>query len=99
MFLWVLHDEGVVRTDQGGRVDVFSTFAPDGIVGPHLEKEASYYTVRDLWSPVQLDVPKLGGAFEGSLTVHNRFDFTLLNSCRFTWKLVRFDGSEKIIAT
>jgi hypothetical protein len=99
LFLWVLHDEGIVRTDQGGRVDVFSTFAPDGIVGPHFEKEGSYHAVRDVWSPVQLDTPKLGGAFEGSLTVHNRYDFTLLTSCRFTWKLVRFDGSEKVLAS
>ena len=99
MFLWVLHDEGVVRTDQGGRVDVFSTFAPDGIVGPHLEKEASYYSIRDLWSPVQIDAPKIGANFEGTLTVKNHYDFTLLNSCRFTWKLVRFDGSEKVVGS
>lgn len=99
LFIWVLHDEGVVRTDQGGRVDVFSTFAPDGIVGPHFEKEGSYFAVRDVWSPVQIDAPKIGSPFEGALTVHNRFDFTLLSSCKFTWKLVRFDGSEKIIGS
>jgi hypothetical protein len=93
MFLWVLHDEGVVRTDQGGRVDVFSTFAPDGIVGPHFEKEGSYFAARDVWSPVQIDAPKSGGTFEGSLTVHNRYDFTSLAACRFTWKLVRFEGA------
>ncbi len=99
MFLWVLHDEGIIRTDQGGRVDVFSTFAPDGIVGPHFEKEGSYQTVRDVWSPVQIDAPKFAGGFEGSLTVHNRYDYTLLTSCRFEWKLVRFDATEKTIAS
>jgi hypothetical protein len=98
MFLWVLHDEGVVRTDQGGRVDVFSTFAPDGIVGPHFEKEASYFAIRDVWSPVQFDAPKLSGPFEGKIAVHNRYDFTLLSACRFTWKLVRFEGTEKVLA-
>ncbi len=99
MFLWVLHDEGVVRSDQNGRVDVFSTFAPDGIVGPHFEKEASYFAIRDVWSPVQFDAPKLSGPFEGRIGVHNRYDFTLLSACRFTWKLVRFDGAEKTIAS
>jgi hypothetical protein len=99
MFLWVLHDEGVVRGDQGGRVDVFSTFAPDGIVGPHFEKEGSYYTVRDVWSPVQFDAPKIGADFEGTLTVRNRYDFILLGACKFTWKLVKFDGTEKVVGT
>ncbi len=99
LFIWVFADEGVVRADQGGRVDVFSTFAPDGIVGPHFEKEASYYTVRDVWSPVQIDAPKMSAGFEGTLTVHNRYDFTLLAACRFTWKLVRFDSGEKIMAS
>ncbi len=90
-FLWVFADEGVVRTDQGGRIDVFSTFAPDGIVGPRHEKEGSYYTVRDLWSPVQIDAPALDASFTGALTVHNRYDFTALSACRFAWRLVRFD--------
>jgi hypothetical protein len=99
MFIWDFADEGVVRTDQGGRVDVFSTFAPDGIVGPHFEKEASYYTVRDVWSPVQIEAPKFAGGYEGALTVHNRYDFTLLAACSFNWKLVRFDGAEKTLAS
>ncbi len=92
-FLWVLADEGVARSDQSGRIDVFSTFAPDGLVGPRHEPEGSYHTVRDLWSPVQIDAPVLDAGFTGSLTVHNRYDFTSLAACRFAWRLVRFDGS------
>ena len=88
-FIWDFADEGVVRTDQGGRVDVFSTFAPDGIVGPHFEKEGSYYAVRDIWSPVQIDRPVLDGKFDGTLTIHNRYDFTSLAQCRFSWQLLR----------
>ena len=53
-FIWVFADEGIVRTDQNGRIDVFSTYAPDGILGPHHEKEGSFYTIRDLYSPVQI---------------------------------------------
>jgi hypothetical protein len=93
-FLWVLADEGLVRTDQGGRIDAFSTFAPDGLVGANHEKEGSYYTVRDLWCPVQIDTPRLDAAFTGRLTVHNRYDFTSLAACRFAWRLVRFDAAK-----
>ena len=89
-FIWVFADEGIVRTDQGGRVDVFSTFAPDGIVGPHHEKEGSYYTVRDIYSPVQIDPPVLDAQFNGKLTVHNRYDFTSLAQGGFSYRLLRF---------
>jgi len=89
-FIWVLADEGIVRTDQNGRVDVFSTFAPDGIVGPHHEKEGSYHTVRDVWSPVQIVPPVIDGKFDGRLVVANKYDFTSLGECRFAWKLLKY---------
>lgn len=92
-FIWVLADEGVVRTDQGGRIDVFSTYGPDGIVGPHHEKEGSYYSVKDIFSPIQITPPLLDETFNGTIRVHNRYDFTSLSSCSFTWRLVRFPGS------
>ena len=91
-FIWVFADEGIVRTDQGGRVDVFSTYAPDGMVGPHHEKEGSFYTARDLFSPVQIDAPPLGENFAGKLAVHNHYDFTSLGRCSFNWRLLRFPG-------
>jgi hypothetical protein len=95
-FIWMLADEGVVRTDDGGRVDVFSTFAADGILGPRHEKEGSFYTVRDIWSPVQIEPPQLDGRFDGTLVVHNRYDFTALSQCRFAWQLVRFDPTGSV---
>jgi hypothetical protein len=94
-FIWVFTDEGVVRTDQNGRIDVFSTYMPDGILGPHHEKEGSYYTIRDLYSPVQIAPPVLDGKFAGALRVENRYDFTSLEQCRFAWKLLRYRGPEE----
>jgi hypothetical protein len=91
-FIWVFADDGIVRTDQGGRVDVFSTYAPDGILGPHHEKEGSFYTIRDLYSPVQIDPPVLDENFDGGLAVHNRYYFTSLSQCRFVWRLLRYPG-------
>ena len=92
-FIWVLADEGIMRTDQANRIDVFSTFAPDGIVGPRHEKEGSYYTARDIFSPVQMDAPVLDDKFTGKLTVHNRYDFRSLAGCVFEWSLLRFPKS------
>jgi hypothetical protein len=89
-FIWVFADDGIVRTDQGGRVDVFSTYAPDGILGPNHEKEGSFYTIRDVYSPVQIDTPMLDGKFTGRLAVRNAYDFVSLARCSFQWKLLRF---------
>lgn len=89
-FIWVLADEGIMRTDQNNRIDVFSTYAPDGIVGPKHEKKGSYYTVRDVFSPVQIDAPKIDESFTGKLTVRNRYDFTSLGDGSFSWRLLRY---------
>ena len=34
--------------------DTFGNYAPDGLVGPYREREASFATVREVWSPVGL---------------------------------------------
>lgn len=86
MFLWSFIDEGYVRADQGGVMDVRGQSAPDGIVGPYREKEASYYTCKAVFSPVQIGVPN-PAAFTGTLAVSNRFDFTDLSQCQFSWQL------------
>jgi Glycosyl hydrolases family 2, TIM barrel domain/Glycosyl hydrolases family 2, sugar binding domain/Glycosyl hydrolases family 2 len=86
MFVWSWDDEGVVRPDQGGIMDVRGQSAPDGIVGPYREKEASYFTYKSVYSPVQIGAPN-PGSFTGSLDVTNRFDFTDLNQCQFKWQL------------
>lgn len=86
MFLWALLDEGLVRDDRNGAIDVAGDNAPDGILGPYREKEASYYTVKALWSPVQITPPN-PATFDGTLAVENRFDFTDLSQCIFRWQL------------
>ena len=53
-FFWAFADEGIERTDRDGRIDNMGNSAPDGIVGAHHEKEGSYFTVKEIWSPVQL---------------------------------------------
>lgn len=89
-FIWAFADEGIARTDQGGAIDNHGTNAPDGIVGARHEKEASYYTVRDVLSPVQIEAPRLDSGFAGTLRVTNGYDFTPLDRVDFSWKLLRF---------
>jgi hypothetical protein len=86
MWTWSWDDEGVIRTDQGGIMDVRGSSAPDGIVGPYREKEASYYSYKKIYSPVQISAPD-PAAFAGTLAVTNRFDFTDLSQCSFNWQL------------
>ena len=88
-FLWVFADEGVARNDSANTMDVKGNWAPDGIMGPYREKEASYYTVKQIWSPVQLP-DSLPADFDGTLPVENRYEFTSLAQCRFSWQPRRF---------
>lgn len=89
-FLWALHDEGVMRKDKNDSMDVAGNQAPDGIVGPHREKEGSYYTIKEIWSPVQIALNKLPENFDGKLPVENLYTYTNLNRCSFKWQLVKF---------
>lgn len=82
-FLWDLMDQGVVRTDMNNIVDCMGNFGADGIVGPHMEKEGSFYTIREIWSPIQIEV-------EGKkLEVRNYYNFTNLKDCKFNYKYLK----------
>jgi len=94
-FLWVLADEGVVRTDQSGRLDTDGNHAPDGVVGPYHEKEGSFDTVRDIWSPVQIPLKTLPTDFNGRLPVENTYSFRPLSDLQFEWSLLDFSKPEE----
>ncbi|MVN23074.1 glycoside hydrolase family 2 TIM barrel-domain containing protein [Mucilaginibacter arboris] len=87
-FLWSFHDEGVARTDRNGQIDVQGNSAPDGILGPHREKEGSFYTIKEVWSPVQIGNKYIPEVFDGRLEIENKYIYTNLNKCTFKWKLV-----------
>jgi len=89
-FLWALLDEGVVRTDENNIIDVNGVNAPDGIVGPHREKEGSYFAIKEIYSPVKIFMKKLPDNFNGNIPVENRYHFTNLDQCRFEWQLVNY---------
>ena len=91
-FLWDFSDEAVVRSDRNGELDADKDHGPDGILGPHREKEGSYYAVKEVWSPVKIDRREITAAFDGSFTVENRFLYTNLNQCKFSWRLTATKG-------
>lgn len=89
-FLWVYADGAIVRTDKNNILDADGNHAPDGIVGPYREKEASFYTIKEIWSPVYISNNALPSKFDGRLSIENRYLYTNLNKCSFSWKLVSF---------
>ena len=89
LFIWAFLDEALVRDDQGGALDHAGDAAPDGLLGPFREKEASFSTVRALWCPVRIEAPGLADG-DATLRVENLLDFTDLSRCTFRWSLGRF---------
>ena len=88
-FLWVLRDEAVLRTDADPPyLDAAGTYAPDGIVGPHNEREGSFYAVRELWSPVQIKPARLDRRDSLRLLVGNDYLVTDLSACTLRWRLL-----------
>lgn len=91
LVLWTWADAAIKRTDKDGVLDTAGNFSADGIVGPYGEKEASYYTAREIWSPVEIPVDALPENFAGELPVKNHFDETDLAQCTFEWTVLDFD--------
>jgi len=91
-FIWVFADEAVVRTDKNGLLDSDGDHGPDGILGPYHEKEGSYYTIKEVWNPVHLEPKEITSAFDGKLQLENRYLYTNLKQCSFTYKLVKLSN-------
>lgn len=91
-FLWDFCDQGAVRTDQNGRLDTKGNAAADGILGPYREKEGSFYTIKEIWSPIYFQPRILTKEFDGALQIENRYHFTNTSQCSFRWRLKKFTG-------
>jgi len=92
-FIWALVDEAIMRTDFNNVLDANGLNANDGIVGPHREKEGSFYALREIFSPVHITMKDLPSSFDGTIPVENRFHFTNLSQCSFQWALVNFKSA------
>ncbi|HEU6447983.1 MAG TPA: glycoside hydrolase family 2 TIM barrel-domain containing protein [Verrucomicrobiae bacterium] len=113
-FIWAFLDEGV-NNPFTGTIDVAGNQAPDGIVGPYRQREGSFYTIKKIWSPIQI-TPETNGVFvidrhyrmshqtNGVFDIENHFSFTDAKDCQFEWQLRKFStpdakGDFKILAT
>lgn len=92
MFLWDFADQGTVRTDLIGVLDTDKDHGADGIVGPYREKEGSYYTIKEIWSPIQLEKKYLTYQWDGTLQIENRYDFTNASQCYFSYKMLKVNS-------
>lgn len=91
-FLWDLVDQAVVRTDKGGILDTKGNSAADGIVGPYREKEGSFFTIKEIWSPIFIEKRFITDEFNGSFNLENRYNFTNLNECKFSYELKKLNS-------
>ena len=86
-FMWAYLDEAVKRSDRNGILDSDNFNAPDGIVGPYRQKEASFYSVREIWSPVQVKKMMITPSFNGQISVSNKYLYTRFNQCSMKYRL------------
>lgn len=97
--LWCWADAAIARTDKDGMLDTAGNYSADGIVGPNGEKEASYYSIREIWSPIQIDMKTIPETFDGNVLLENLYYETPLNECSFEWKLVQYSAPFEKTAT
>lgn len=90
-FLWAFSDGAVLRSDWTGaqKYDSKGSLAADGILGPHREKEGSFYTVKQVWSPIQIDPLRITESFTGKLLISNGYLFSNLSSVKMQYKIMR----------
>ena len=94
-FIWAMIDEGVVRTDRKGEIDTDGTNAPDGVLGPHREKEGSWFTIRDVWSPIQIDPLRIRPTWDGRMLVKNESLFSRLDEYEMIFRIL---SNEEVVS-
>jgi len=87
-FMWDFSDNAVKRSDKGGILDSDGSNGSDGILGPYRQKEGSYYTVREVWAPIQFEPLFITPSFKGEFLVRNDYLFSNLNSCRMEYRVL-----------
>lgn len=90
-FLWDFQDQGIVRTDKQDSIDTDGNRGADGIVGPYYQKEGSFYTIKEVWSPIYFEPREMTEKFDGNFNIENRYAFTNIAECTFSYKLRQFE--------
>lgn len=91
-FIWAFADDAVKRSDYPDSLDSNGSNAPDGIVGPHREKEGSFFTIKEIWAPIQFKELYINSSFDGKLYLTNEYLYTNLDQCKMTYKVNTIPG-------
>jgi hypothetical protein len=94
-FLWDFADQAVVRKDLHDSLDTDKARGADGILGPHHEKEGSYFAIKEIWSPIYFERKEITKDFDGKLNIENRYHYTNTKQCSFSYKLTQFEKERK----
>ena len=97
-FIWAYVDETIHRRDNG-KMDSYGPNAPDGIVSAERQPLGSFYTVRQVWSPIQIkDFEASPRSFRGSFAVENSYQFSRLSEVTMKWKVenIQAEGDVKL---
>lgn len=66
---------------------------PDGVINCDRQPEGSFYAIREVWSPIRIEMPNITPSFDGRILVHNRYLFSPLSECRMAYRTRMADGS------
>jgi hypothetical protein len=86
--MWDFSDNAVKRSDKGGILDSDGSNGADGILGPYRQKEGSYYTVREVWAPIQFNTLYITPSFNGKFIIRNDYLFSNLNTCKMNYRIL-----------
>ncbi len=98
-FLWVFADEGIARSDRNGEIDFDGNHAPDGILGPYMEKEASFYKIKEVWSPIFIEKRYITPKFNGIFNIENRYHYTNMDQCTFSIEWISYNKKGESITS
>lgn len=77
-------------------LDSDGAHGPDGCMDPYRQKEASFYTIREVWSPIYIDRLHVNPSFDGRVLVSNRYLFTNLADCSMAYRVKNF--ADKVLS-
>jgi hypothetical protein len=94
-FMWAMLDEAVKRSDWTGDVkyDSKGSLAADGVLGPHREREGSFYTVKEVWAPIQFTPKLVTDKFDGLFLITNDYLYSNLNTCKMEYRVMQSDAT------
>jgi len=94
-FMWDFSDNAVRRSDKENTLDSDGSLAADGILGPYREKEGSFYSVREIWSPIKIKDILITPMYDGTLYVSNKYLFSTTENYYIQYNVIKVNSPLK----